>query len=783
MANLTSRLRKALKKVSQPQTGWLDVFPAVIGKEDGTVNTGTPGEIYVRNVLNGQTLTVHNSVAPAIATLQVEVGRRVEQPGLWQIKGVRESFSTPAGGSKVAYHKEQHIFPAPDAPIIPRKQIRELTVLVTDGPNFIVQVFGGDVRGSSAYFLVDSQTVDLSSYVPATGAIYVNIETDESGVLSINTGADFLTPALGTAADIPIPATGKRRIATILLFETMEELLDSHILVPMVLEGEAGGGGSGMEPGYLPWKHYARLATAAGLPAHTYDNTAGTITATSTGTLTVDGVLVALDDYILVKNDTTKNGLYKCTTAGAVGVAFVLTRAEDMNVASQFPGATIKVGPEGTGFGNSLIYECTNASVILGTTSIAFDTIQARPIGAASGELTGLYPSPTILNSAVIAKVLTAFSAGAGTVSATDTILQAFQKVVGNIALKLTANVAITGATKTKITYDANGLVTAGADATTADIADSTNKRYVTDAQLTVIGNTSGTNSGNETATTIGALIGGAADATPNDTDYVATSLTAGGILKKITWTNVKAFLKTYFDTLYAVTAKGVTNGDAHDHNGGDGGTIAYSSLSGKPTAETNAADIFSVTSPGGASLWTGTISGAPSGASVTVSAPVTGTEAVLVPSNTNQLAKMRLYNLTRGNSALISNYNTTTNVVTLTANAPANWANGDSLTIASQTVSGSFSWVDLEITSGPVNKSSIFMKLIISSATVGDRMQTHPFVAGTVASSKFDVAFALVASQNTNGFGLIVVTSNVFCLSWAGTPAAVVLREAGYLE
>jgi hypothetical protein len=61
---------------------------------------------------------------------------------------------------------------------------------------------------------------------------------------------------------------------------------------------------------------------------------------------------------------------------------------------------------------------------------------------------------------------------------------------------KVTANASITGATKTKVTYDAKGLVTAGADATTADIADSTNKRYVTDAQLTVIGNTSGTNTG-----------------------------------------------------------------------------------------------------------------------------------------------------------------------------------------------------------------------------------------------------------------------------------------------
>ena len=59
-------------------------------------------------------------------------------------------------------------------------------------------------------------------------------------------------------------------------------------------------------------------------------------------------------------------------------------------------------------------------------------------------------------------------------------------------------NSAITGATKTKITYDNKGLVTAGADATTADIADSTDKRYLTDAQQTVLGNTSGVNSGDQ---------------------------------------------------------------------------------------------------------------------------------------------------------------------------------------------------------------------------------------------------------------------------------------------
>jgi len=72
-----------------------------------------------------------------------------------------------------------------------------------------------------------------------------------------------------------------------------------------------------------------------------------------------------------------------------------------------------------------------------------------------------------------------------------------------DISGKVDKNAPITGATKTKITYDAKGLVTAWDDVTTADIADSLNKRYVTDAQLTVLGNTSGTNTGDETTATI----------------------------------------------------------------------------------------------------------------------------------------------------------------------------------------------------------------------------------------------------------------------------------------
>lgn len=76
---------------------------------------------------------------------------------------------------------------------------------------------------------------------------------------------------------------------------------------------------------------------------------------------------------------------------------------------------------------------------------------------------------------------------------------------------------------------------------------------HLTFAQLTVVGNTSGTNSGNETVNTIGALVNGASSATPNDTDL--TISVESSVVKKNTWTQIKAFLKTYFDTIYTTTS------------------------------------------------------------------------------------------------------------------------------------------------------------------------------------------------------------------------------------
>ena len=77
-----------------------------------------------------------------------------------------------------------------------------------------------------------------------------------------------------------------------------------------------------------------------------------------------------------------------------------------------------------------------------------------------------------------------------------------------NFNSKVASNATITGDTKTKITYDAKGLVISGANATTADIAPSSDRLYLTNAQSGLLSNTSGINTGDQTITLTGDVTG-----------------------------------------------------------------------------------------------------------------------------------------------------------------------------------------------------------------------------------------------------------------------------------
>jgi len=156
----------------------------------------------------------------------------VDEPNLWQIKAIRQSFDVPATANRVKYHAEQHYLTGGDPVWFDRKQVLQLTTLVSDSTNFIVQVIGGVIQNATGMALVDNEEIDLSSYIPTAGAIYASIEADEDGALTVQVGEPFGTPAFAAVDTIHELAAGRTLICAVLLFESMEALLNEHILIP-----------------------------------------------------------------------------------------------------------------------------------------------------------------------------------------------------------------------------------------------------------------------------------------------------------------------------------------------------------------------------------------------------------------------------------------------------------------------------------------------------------------------------------------------------------------------
>ena len=167
------------------------------------------------------------------------------------------------------------------------------------------------------------------------------------------------------------------------------------VIVPSGYEGRAGFSTQSLvNKAYvdsvangLDVKASVRVATTANL-AGTYNNANGTITASSNGAISVDGVTLTTNDRVLVKDQSTatQNGFYKVTTVGSGGAAFVLTRTPDADEASEVTGGAFTFVEEGTANADNGYVATHNGTPTLGTTNITFEQFSgAGQIAAGAG--------------------------------------------------------------------------------------------------------------------------------------------------------------------------------------------------------------------------------------------------------------------------------------------------------------------------------------------------------------------------------------------------------------
>ena len=167
------------------------------------------------------------------------------------------------------------------------------------------------------------------------------------------------------------------------------------VTVPSGYEGRSGfGSDSLVNKSYvdavangLDVKKSVRVSSTADLSA-TYNNSNGTLTATSNGAISIDGVTLVANDRVLVKDqtDSSENGFYKVTTVGSGSQAFVLTRTPDADDADELTGGAFTFVEEGTANADNGYVASHNGTPTLGTDDITFEQFSgAGQISAGAG--------------------------------------------------------------------------------------------------------------------------------------------------------------------------------------------------------------------------------------------------------------------------------------------------------------------------------------------------------------------------------------------------------------
>jgi hypothetical protein len=241
---------------------------------------------------------------------------------------------------------------------------------VSSGGGSVSNVAGGDASIAATnpagpnVTLVTGTLDVLASLHPAAAAVGLNgqkIINLANGVAGSD-GAAFgqlaallVSPALSGTPTAPTAAPG----------DTSTQLATDAFVAAAVTAAVQG----------LAIKPSVQAATTTALPANTYSNGASgvgaTLTAVLPGVLVVDGITVALGNRVLVQDEVAaaNNGIYVVTTLGTVSVAYILTRAADMNQAAEVPGAFtfVEAGTVNAGAGFTV---AGAGPYVIGTTAI-----------------------------------------------------------------------------------------------------------------------------------------------------------------------------------------------------------------------------------------------------------------------------------------------------------------------------------------------------------------------------------------------------------------------------
>lgn len=258
-----------------------------------------------------------------------------------------------------------------------------LTLTGTDGSSV---AFGS---GGTVAYVANK----LSVFASTTSAELAGVISDETGTGSLvfANSPTLVTPTLGAALATSITATSGNMTVnaaagnnSVNLVPTGTGTVDvankriTSVAEPTQASDAATKNYVDAVKTGLDVKDSVRVTTTGNLTATYSNGTSGVgATLTNSGTqaaLTIDSIVLSVNDRVLVKDQTTglQNGFYYVTSVGSASTNWVLTRSTDADQSSEVTPGAFTFVEEGT-IGANNGYVCTNVgSITIGTTAVSF---------------------------------------------------------------------------------------------------------------------------------------------------------------------------------------------------------------------------------------------------------------------------------------------------------------------------------------------------------------------------------------------------------------------------
>lgn len=222
---IKNNLRKLFKDKFGSKQDVLLAIPGQLGNGKGDVTVpGRTNFVYVR--VAGFIEEVYNSRVQANNDLPVIVGYDQSQPKLYQVLSTRATGTGAASGGYAPAIRYQWMAPGggQDPLFVDKRQI--LPKRIGPGGGMLIRVMRDIVWTGTAWAVLDTQTADLTSYVPtnASAALYVLVTLNTSGAVVLTPGTETTIALLGLS-DIPaVPALTTEVLGAVRVYTGQTEI-------------------------------------------------------------------------------------------------------------------------------------------------------------------------------------------------------------------------------------------------------------------------------------------------------------------------------------------------------------------------------------------------------------------------------------------------------------------------------------------------------------------------------------------------------------------------------